>query len=253
VVQIITLGKRGDPPSYARASAFLLNASLLPKLFSTFAERYADRPGGYTRIHKFGHRPGDNAPHAILELVGNPRDLRFDIVARTLGWEILQDRLKSQEPLSLVNEGVKNVLQFIEKERKLGANGCFREKTRWNLQKVLKFGDKSAVVELAKRAADYIVRRCLLNALLHLLTRFIGQDSLLARPMLMKKAYSGLPAETVKHYEKYTGSPTGGAGKRLPGETASALVLARRAMGRQSWRSQRRPSTRSVVLSGSTI
>ncbi|KAG9086092.1 hypothetical protein FRC06_003282 [Ceratobasidium sp. 370] len=61
--------------------------SLLPKLFSTYKTRYASRPGGYTRIHKFGHRQGDHAPHAILELVDGPRDLRFQLAARAVGRE----------------------------------------------------------------------------------------------------------------------------------------------------------------------
>jgi large subunit ribosomal protein L17 len=94
------------------------------------------------------------------------------MVARTLGWEILQDRLKSEQPLSLVDQGVQNVQQFIEREKRLHANGRLRERTRWNLQKVLKFGDKSTMIELAKRATNYIVRRWSLIALLCLFNTF---------------------------------------------------------------------------------
>jgi large subunit ribosomal protein L17 len=43
---------------------------LIEKVFVDLAKRYADRPGGYTRIIKVGNRRGDNAPISIIELVG---------------------------------------------------------------------------------------------------------------------------------------------------------------------------------------
>ena len=42
------------------------------KLFGELGERYRSRPGGYTRILKFGYRVGDNAPMALVELVDRP-------------------------------------------------------------------------------------------------------------------------------------------------------------------------------------
>jgi len=49
------------------------------------AKRYRGRPGGYTRIHKTGHRKGDHAPAAVLELVDGPHDISFFLAAMAVG------------------------------------------------------------------------------------------------------------------------------------------------------------------------
>jgi large subunit ribosomal protein L17 len=66
---LITLAKRGDLHSRRLAAAYLLDETVLKKLFDTIGPRYADRQGGYTRIVRIGPRKGDAAPMAILELV----------------------------------------------------------------------------------------------------------------------------------------------------------------------------------------
>ena len=69
VEQMITLGKRGDVAAHRQAVAFLRSKGIAHLLFSEVAPRFADRPGGYTRVVKLGPRQGDAAQMAYLELV----------------------------------------------------------------------------------------------------------------------------------------------------------------------------------------
>lgn len=63
---------------------------LLPKLFGPLRERYANRPGGYTRVLRVESLKPDHAPSAILELVDGPKDMRFAMTARTIAKDIEQ-------------------------------------------------------------------------------------------------------------------------------------------------------------------
>lgn len=76
VDKLITLGKRGDLHARRQALRTIKDRALVEKLFSTLAERYADRPGGYTRVLKAGFRYGDSAPMAIIELVDRDEDAK---------------------------------------------------------------------------------------------------------------------------------------------------------------------------------
>ena len=66
---LITFGKRGDLHARRQVLKRLTDKSVVHTLFADIGPRYADRPGGYTRILKLGNRKGDNAPMAIIELV----------------------------------------------------------------------------------------------------------------------------------------------------------------------------------------
>ncbi|MDQ1081289.1 50S ribosomal protein L17 [Pseudoroseomonas cervicalis] len=69
VERIITLGKRGDLHARRQAYAQIRDPKIVEKLFSTIAERYKARQGGYTRVLKAGVRYGDAADMAVIELV----------------------------------------------------------------------------------------------------------------------------------------------------------------------------------------
>jgi len=69
VEKLITLGKRGGLHARRQALADLQDAKLVEKLFTTIAERYKERRGGYTRVIKAGFRHGDAAAMAVIELV----------------------------------------------------------------------------------------------------------------------------------------------------------------------------------------
>jgi large subunit ribosomal protein L17 len=70
--RMITLGRRGDLHARRQAVAFLRSKDVVHKLFEEVAPRFADRPGGYSRIVKLGPRAGDAAEMAYLELLDEP-------------------------------------------------------------------------------------------------------------------------------------------------------------------------------------
>ena len=67
--KVITKAKKGGLHNHRQAVSFLRDKEMVAKLFEEIGPRYADRPGGYTRILKVEPRPGDNAPMARIELV----------------------------------------------------------------------------------------------------------------------------------------------------------------------------------------
>jgi len=217
--KMITLGKKGDLPAYRKANGFILKPSLVPKVFGEFAKRYASRPGGYTRIHKYGNRQGDNAPHAILELVDNPRDIRYEMTAMSVGWDVLGKRVGQTPGKDLVNEGVTNLEELVERERNRGAKKkteVLRRRTRWNVKKVLRYRGEEGVQDLARKAESHI-------------------DSLLTKPVAIRDTAAWgsteKESETRVGFKAETFAPK--PGETVPGGIRSPLHLAKGILGKQ--------------------
>jgi len=152
--KMVTLGKRRTHSAAVQARAFCLQDSVVAKLFGPLAQRYRDRPGGYTRIHKFGNRRGDNAPHAILELVDNPRDLRVALTARAVGWDLLTRRLKyGGSSTDITTEPEEAIKSCINGTKTPG----LRPLTQENLRKVTKFGRvKDKISSIASTSSEWM-------------------------------------------------------------------------------------------------
>jgi large subunit ribosomal protein L17 len=74
--RLITLAKKGDLHARRLAMSRIRDEAMVSKLFGTLGPRYADRPGGYTRVMKAGFRYGDSAPMAVIELVDRDEGAR---------------------------------------------------------------------------------------------------------------------------------------------------------------------------------
>ncbi|KAG8219877.1 hypothetical protein J3R82DRAFT_856 [Butyriboletus roseoflavus] len=164
---------------------------------------------------------GDNAPMALLELVDNPRDFKFEMTARAVGRELLTDKLRWNTPRGVLNNGVTAAHASISDELQLKASdkGQLRSVTRRNLQQVLKYRGREALTEISQKATAHI-------------------ESLLARPILQHKAQLAerSRAENAKAPYSATFPKTSlHAGSAAPGEVRPAGQLAKGALTRTSW------------------
>ncbi|EDU46951.1 RplQ Ribosomal protein L17 [Pyrenophora tritici-repentis] len=106
--KLVTLGKKNTEATRRRAMQIFYEPNdLVPKLFGSIRERYANRPGGYTRILRIEPMKEDQAESAILELVDGPKDMRFAMTAKSLA-----RRDPSQAFSPAVTTHVKKATQF---------------------------------------------------------------------------------------------------------------------------------------------
>ncbi|KAL4987583.1 ribosomal protein L17 [Aspergillus falconensis] len=128
--KLISLGKKNTETSRRTAlSTFYTPHEILPKLFGPLRERYANRPGGYTRVLRVEPKKDDQAPSAILELVDGPKDMRFALTAKAVARRRSQG-LETLNELTLLN--VRKVTQF----RKNGVEELERAISRVKLDEV---------------------------------------------------------------------------------------------------------------------
>lgn len=175
----------------------------------------------------------------MLELVDGPRDLKFEMAARATGWDVLSSRLdvkaktpsSSSSPRALVEVGVKDVEETVERERKLAlgeseGEGELRQRTRWNLRKALRYRSSEDVKRFGDKVQEHM-------------------DTLLARPVAVK----ALREHSERERERETGSGESDqqqqeqqyfrsikdyklkAGETVPGASGSALRRAQADLG----------------------
>ena len=96
VEKIISLGKYGSVLARRQALSFMLTPDSVDRLFATVAPRYAERPGGYSRIIRTGPRQGDASEMAFIELLGAENDLNAKAQKRADARQKRQEEMQRQ-------------------------------------------------------------------------------------------------------------------------------------------------------------
>ncbi|KAJ2715513.1 hypothetical protein H4R19_001161 [Coemansia spiralis] len=96
--KMITLGKRGGEHARHQIEAYLYQPkAVVPLLMDTYAKRFAERPGGFTRVVPIGNRRGDNAPMAMIEILNTDQpeaEVGFNYLVKLLANLQLQEETK---------------------------------------------------------------------------------------------------------------------------------------------------------------
>ena len=137
--KMITLGKRGDLHARRQALSFLRKRDVVAKVFDEYADRFKDRPGGYTRVMKLGTRTGDGARMAIIEL---------------LPTEKKKDKKKEKEKTKKETGGVKEKAEMGEKGEKKETKAKGKENTKKLAEKEEKKEPKAKEKESNKKVAE---------------------------------------------------------------------------------------------------
>ncbi|EGY17802.1 hypothetical protein VD0002_g1855 [Verticillium dahliae] len=153
--KLITLAKRDNEATRRKAQGILYTPhEILPKLFGELKARYAERPGGYTRVLRTEPRNAyDQAPSAILELVDGPRDLRFTMTAKAVargqheGWPMNDVTQKNVDKVTRYREGGKKALDKLVSQFKW----VMGQQQRETEKKIRKDGEKETTTLDAKQ------------------------------------------------------------------------------------------------------
>ncbi|MEE8298344.1 MAG: 50S ribosomal protein L17, partial [Thermodesulfobacteriota bacterium] len=124
--KMITMAKQGTLHKRRQAGAYIRDNEVLRKLFEELAERFKDRPGGYTRITKLGFRRGDNTPISIIELVEEeykpkkkkkakaaPKKQKPKATAKAGSAKAKSSKKESAEELGLIDEEEKKTPEVL--------------------------------------------------------------------------------------------------------------------------------------------
>jgi large subunit ribosomal protein L17 len=116
--RVITLGKRGGLSNVRLAERKIRSREVLQKVFGELKDRYADRPGGYTRIIRLGYRLGDAAQMALLELVDRPERGEPKAEEKSEAKPVAKDKAKEAAPKAKVKvEAPKKVAEAKAKAK----------------------------------------------------------------------------------------------------------------------------------------